>query len=35
MLDSSGNPVVDSRLQMPLAQLIGKIQSVLAGSANQ
>jgi hypothetical protein len=35
MLDSSGQPVADSNLQMPLAQLIGKIQSVLAGGGGQ
>jgi hypothetical protein len=31
MLDSSGQPVSDSNLQMPLAQLVSKIQAVLAG----
>jgi hypothetical protein len=31
MLDSSGQPVTDSNLQMPLAQLVSKIQAVLAG----
>jgi hypothetical protein len=35
MLDSSGQAVTDSNLQMPLAQLIGKIQSVLAGGGSQ
>lgn len=32
VLDSSGNPVTDGGVQMPLAQLIGEIQSVLAAS---
>jgi|HubBroStandDraft_6_1064221.scaffolds.fasta_scaffold380654_1 hypothetical protein len=31
MLDSSGQPVTDSNLQMPLSQLVSKIQAVLAG----
>ena len=31
MLDSSGQPVADSNLQMPLSQLVSTIQSVLAG----
>jgi hypothetical protein len=31
MLDSAGQPVTDSNLQMPLAQLVSKIQAVLAG----
>jgi hypothetical protein len=31
MLDGSGNPVTDSSFQMPLAQLVSTIQSVLAG----
>jgi hypothetical protein len=35
MLDSSGQAIADSNLQMPLAQLIGKIQSVLAGGVGQ
>ncbi|MGP0075180.1 MAG: hypothetical protein ACLPWF_24985 [Bryobacteraceae bacterium] len=35
MLDSSGNAVQDSNLQMPLAQLAGKIQAVLAGGSGQ
>jgi hypothetical protein len=35
MLDSSGQAVADSNLQMPLAQLVGKIQSVLAGGGGQ
>jgi hypothetical protein len=35
MLDSSGQGVTDSNLQMPLAQLIGKIQSVLAAGGGQ
>lgn len=35
MLDSSGQPVTDSNLQMPLAQLVGKIQAVLAGASGQ
>jgi hypothetical protein len=35
MLDASGQPVTDSNLQMPLAQLVGKIQSVLGGGSGQ
>jgi len=35
MLDSSGQAVTDTDLQMPLAQLTGKIQSVLAGGVGQ
>ena len=35
MLDSSGQPVTDSNLQMPLAQLVRLIQSVLAGGSGQ
>jgi hypothetical protein len=35
MLDASGQAVADSNLQMPLTQLIGKIQSVLAGGGGQ
>ena len=35
MLDTTGNPVADSGLQMPLAQLSGTIQNVLAGSKGQ
>jgi hypothetical protein len=31
MLDSSGQPVTDTNLQMPLAQLVSKIQAVLTG----
>ena len=35
MLDFSGQPVADSNLEMPLAQLISKIQAVLAGGSGQ
>jgi hypothetical protein len=35
MLDTSGQAVTDSNLQMPLAQLVGKIQAVLAGGSGQ
>ena len=35
MLNSAGQPVTDSNLQMPLAQLISKIQAVLAGGSGQ
>jgi hypothetical protein len=35
MLDSSGQPVADSTLQMPLEQLVGQIQTVLAGGVGQ
>lgn len=35
MLDGSGNPVADSDLQMPLAQLVNSIQGALAGSKGQ
>lgn len=35
MLDASGNAVADSNLQMPLAQLVSNIQSVLAGGSAQ
>lgn len=35
VLDSSGNPVTDSGVQMPLAQLVSEIQSVLAGGNGQ
>ena len=35
MLNSSGNIVTDSNLQMPLSQLVGTIQSVLAGGSGQ
>jgi hypothetical protein len=35
MLDSSGNPITDTGLQMPLAQLVSDIQSVLAGGNGQ
>jgi hypothetical protein len=35
MLDSTGQAVADSNLQMPLAQLVGKIQSVLSGGGGQ
>jgi hypothetical protein len=35
MLDSSGQSVADSNLQMPLAQLVGEIQTVLAGGVSQ
>jgi hypothetical protein len=35
MLDSSGNAVTDSSLQMPLAQLVSTIQTVLAGGGGQ
>jgi hypothetical protein len=35
MLDSSGNIVTDSILQMPLAQLVSTIKSVLAGGSAQ
>jgi hypothetical protein len=34
MLDSSGNPVTDTSLQIPLGQLVSQIQSVLAGTGN-
>jgi hypothetical protein len=33
ILDSSGNVVPDSSMQMPLAQLVNTIQSVLAGTS--
>jgi hypothetical protein len=35
MLDSSGQTIADSNLQMPLAQLVGKIQTVLAEGVGQ
>jgi hypothetical protein len=35
MLDTSGNTVADSNLQMPLAQLAATIQSALAGASGQ
>ncbi len=35
MLDASGNPVSDSNFQMPLAQMAGTIQNVLAGGGGQ
>jgi hypothetical protein len=35
MLDSSGQPVTDTNLQMPLPQLVSKIQAVLAGGSGQ
>lgn len=35
MLNASGQPVVDSNLQMPLAQLVSKIHSVLSGGSGQ
>ena len=35
MLDSSGQVVADSSLQMPLSQMITKIQTVLAGGPGQ
>lgn len=35
MVDASGNSVTDSGLQMPLAQLTAKIQSVLTGASGQ
>lgn len=35
MLDSSGNSVTDSGLQMPLTQLTSKIQTVLLGGSAQ
>jgi hypothetical protein len=33
MLDSTGQVVIDTTLQMPLAQLLSQIQTVLAGGA--
>jgi hypothetical protein len=33
VLDSSGTPVTDTGVQMPLAQLVSQIQSVLAGNS--
>ena len=35
MLDGAGNPVSDSNLQMPLADLTSTIQNVLAGGKGQ
>jgi hypothetical protein len=35
MLNSSGQVVTDSSIQMPLTQLVGKIQAVLAGGTAQ
>jgi hypothetical protein len=35
MVDSSGQPVTDTNLQMPLSQLVSKIQAVLAGGSGQ
>jgi len=35
MLNSSGQAVTDSSIQMPLTQLVGNIQAVLAGGAVQ
>jgi hypothetical protein len=35
LLNSSGQQVTDSNLQMPLAQLVSKIQAVLAGGTGQ
>ena len=35
MLDSSGQPVTDLSIQMPLTQLVGKIQAILAVGAAQ
>lgn len=35
VLDSSGNPVTDTSVQMPLSQLVSEIQSVLAGGNGQ
>jgi hypothetical protein len=35
MLDSSGNIVTDSNLQMPLTQLVGLIQTALGGGSGQ
>jgi hypothetical protein len=35
MVNSSGQSVTDSNVQMPLAQLTGKIQAVLAGGGGQ
>jgi hypothetical protein len=35
MLNFSGQPVTDSNFEMPLAQLISKIQAVLAGGSGQ
>jgi hypothetical protein len=35
MLDSAGQAVADSNLQMPLAQMVAKIQAVLAGGSGQ
>ena len=33
VLDASGNPVTDTGVQIPLAQLVGEIQSLLAGGS--
>ncbi len=35
MVDSSGQSVTDSNVQMPLSQLTGKIQAMLAGGGGQ
>jgi hypothetical protein len=35
MLNSSGQPVTDTNLQMPLSQLVSKIQAVLTGGSGQ
>jgi hypothetical protein len=35
MVNSSGQSVTDSNLQMPLAQLVSQIQAVLAGGSGQ
>ena len=35
VLDSAGNPVSDTGVQMPLAQLVSEIQSVLSGGNGQ
>jgi hypothetical protein len=35
MVDTSGQPVTDANLQMPLSQLVSKIQAVLAGGSAQ
>jgi hypothetical protein len=35
VLDAAGNPVTNTGIQMPLAQLVSEIQSVLAGGNGQ
>jgi len=35
MVDASGQPVTDSNFQMPLSQLVSRIQAVLAGGSGQ